>query len=559
MLVISIKNMEQRLLLAIILSIAFLFGWQNFFPQEVPEEAKEKQFLDLEEDNKTQVMQNQSLEEDFLEGKRIKIENNYLKGSINLLGASIDNLLLKKYKEDSSDKKVELLAPNYSSEPNFIKIRWFSKNKEIELPDNRTLWEGEKNGDKIILSWLSNQGLLFKIELSLDDKYLFKVDTKVDFSGAPALIEKNIKIRGQIIFERTRRATITDNMILHEGAIALVNGKLKEINFKDIDSENYKNSKGERLEWIGFSDKYWLVSVINKKEGALGQFTSSFSDEWQENKYKMNFLLPSRQIDNVIEESFLIFAGAKSIEILDFYSQSLGITNFDKAVDLGFLYFITKPIFLLLNYFYKVLGNFGLAILLLTIITKVLLFPLAYKSVRSMNKIKEIQPKINKLKEQYANNAQLFQQSLLSLYKKEKVNPASGCLPIILQMPIFFALYKVLFVTLEMRQAPFYGWIQDLSAPDTTSLFNLFGLISWSPPQFLMIGVLPIAMSFTMFLQQRLQPAPSDPTQAMVMKLLPLFLLFMFSQFPSGLLIYWTWSNLLSLVQQWIIKYLPES
>lgn len=231
---------------------------------------------------------------------------------------------------------------------------------------------------------------------------------------------------------------------------------------------------------------------------------------------------------------------------------------FDRAVDLGFLYFITKPIFLVLNYFYNLLGNFGLAIMLLTVLTKILLFPLAYKSVKSMNNIKKIQPKITKLKEQYANNNMLFQQSLISLYKKEKINPASGCLPIVLQMPIFFALYKVLYVTIEMRHAPFFLWINDLSAPDSTTIFNLFGLISWQPPLFLMIGVLPIAMSVTMFLQQMMNPQPTDPTQALMMKMMPVFLLFMFAQFPSGLLLYWTWSNIISIGQQFLIKHLPE-
>jgi YidC/Oxa1 family membrane protein insertase len=231
---------------------------------------------------------------------------------------------------------------------------------------------------------------------------------------------------------------------------------------------------------------------------------------------------------------------------------------FDRAVDLGFLYFITKPIFLVLNYFYKALGNFGLAIMLLTVITKVLLFPLAYKSAKSMNKIKKIQPKINKLKEQYVGNTVLFQQALVALYKKEKVNPAAGCLPIILQMPIFFALYKVLYVTIEMRHAPFFWWITDLSAPDSTTFFNLFGLIPWQPPLLLMVGILPVLMSLTMYIQQQMNPQPTDSTQAMVMKMMPLFLLFMFAQFPSGLLIYWTWSNIISIIQQMVIKYMPE-
>ena len=411
------------------------------------------------------------------------------------------------------------------------------------------------------MHWTNSQGILFTIDITLDDKYMFDIKTVVDASNSSLEIQ-DLQIRGHISMQRARNLLVSDSRMLHEGPTGVVDGKLKEINFSDVQSENYRTNKDQKVEWLGFSDKYWLVSIISKNpgsKGTIGSFSSAFDNEWHNTKFQMDLFFPIHNLNkNTVEDSFLLFAGAKSIEILDSYQKLYNITMFDRAVDFGFLYFITKPIFLMLSYFYQLLGNFGLAIMLLTVLTKILLFPLAYKSVKSMNNIKKIQPKISKLKEQYADNNMMFQQALISLYKKEQVNPASGCLPIILQMPIFFALYKVLYVTIEMRHVPFFLWIHDLSAHDSTTIFNLFGLIPWQPPLFLMIGVLPIAMSLTMFLQQMISPQPADPTQALMMKLMPLFLLFMFAQFPSGLLIYWTWSNILSIGQQLIIKYLPE-
>ncbi len=550
-------NQNLRTLLAATLSMIIIVSWQHFFVREEIGSQLEEDIVEEKIAKERHEPELKSTIEDGFKNKtRVKFENEFISGSVNLVGAQIDDLILKKYKEKNRDNLV-LLAPEFTDEPNFIKLGWKAK-EGIELPTNKTIWQSYySNDDKLVLTWTNSQKILFKIEITNDDRYLIKINTTVDSSQTAVSCEK---IRSYLSMQRSRNASIADSMILHEGPIGVVDGKLKEIEFSKVHEENYKFTKDNKINWIGFSDKYWLVSFIpNDQDGIAGNITSSFSNDWGKEKYQIDILLKSHKLDEkFISESFMIFAGAKSIEMLDAYEKHLNITMFDRAVDLGFLYFITKPIFLVLNYFYKMIGNFGLAIMLLTVITKILLFPLAYKSVKSMNKIKKIQPKINRLKEQYEGNSMLFQQALVTLYKKEKVNPAAGCLPIILQMPIFFALYKVLYVTIEMRHAPFFGWITDLSAPDSTTIFNLFGLLPWQPPLFLMVGILPILMSLTMFIQQQMNPQPTDNTQATFMKMMPLFLLFMFSQFPTGLLIYWTWSNIISIIQQLVIKYLPD-
>lgn len=550
-------DQNLRTLLAATLSMMIVVGWQYFFvSEEIGVQLEEENVEERIEEERHEAELKNTIEDGFKNNTRVKFENEFFAGSVNLVGGQIDDLILKRYKEQDGDNLV-LLAPEFSEEPNFIKIGWKAK-EVIDIPTSKTVWQScGSNNDKVILSWTNSQNIIFKVEITHDDVYLIKINTTVDTSQADVNDEK---IRGYVSMQRSRNASITDSMILHEGAIGVIDGKLKEIDFSKVHEENYKFTKDNKIDWVGFSDKYWLVSFISTdKDGLAGNVISTFSNDWGKEKYQMDILLKTHKLDEkVISQSFMLFAGAKSIEVLDAYGKSLDIPMFDRAVDLGFLYFITKPIFLILNYFYKMLGNFGLAIMLLTVLTKILLFPLAYKSVKSMNKIKKIQPKINKLKEQYEGNSMLFQQALVNLYKKEKVNPAAGCLPIILQMPIFFALYKVLYVTIEMRHTPFFWWINDLSAPDSTTLFNLFGLIPWQPPLFLMIGILPILMSLTMSIQQHLNPQPTDNTQAVIMKMMPLFLLFMFAQFPTGLLIYWTWSNIISIIQQLVIKYLPE-
>jgi YidC/Oxa1 family membrane protein insertase len=358
---------------------------------------------------------------------------------------------------------------------------------------------------------------------------------------------------------RVKSESIDDNMLIHEGAIGVFDDTLKELSYDDL------ADKGKvvmpNVGWLGFSDKYWLTTLM---PSASSEVISKFSVTSKNgiNRYQASINSKDSQVISPGENGqwsiIYLFSGAKELELLDLYEKDLDIKLFDRAVDFGVLYFITKPIFELLHQLYDWVGNFGFAILLLTVLIKMLLFPLAHKGFKGMNRLKALQPKMMELKEKLSDKPQEFQKAMIDLYRKEKVNPMGGCLPIVLQIPIFFALYKVLYVTIEMRHAPFIWWIGDLSAPEGISIFNLFGLLSFGVPQFLMIGVFPILMALTMVIQQRLNPQPTDPIQAQVMRLLPLIFLFMFASFPSGLVIYWTWSNILSIAQQLLIKYLEK-
>jgi YidC/Oxa1 family membrane protein insertase len=333
----------------------------------------------------------------------------------------------------------------------------------------------------------------------------------------------------------------------------VLGGKLEEIDYDDLrdDGDIELASVGG---WLGITDKYWLSALIPDQQGEIkATFRHHVTDG--QDRYQVDYLRPAMTLapGQAIEASERVFAGAKEVQLLDRYKEAYGIPLFDRAVDFGWFYFLTKPLFHVLHFFYKLVGNYGVAILLLTLLVKILFFPLANKSYRAMSKMKKLQPEMMRLREQFGDDKMRMNQELMGLYKKEKVNPISGCLPIIVQIPVFFALYKVLFVSIEMRHAPFFGWIRDLSAPDPTTLFNLFGLIPWDPPAFLMIGIWPLLMGATMLLQTKLNPQPADPMQARIMMMLPLMFIFLFATFPAGLVIYWTWNNVLSISQQWVI------
>ncbi len=341
--------------------------------------------------------------------------------------------------------------------------------------------------------------------------------------------------------------------ILHEGLLGVINDQLREVDYDEL-QEDGKIEGTSQGGWLGITDKYWLVALVPDQKA---QLRTNFRHTLQnrEDKYQVDYLSSAVvvQPNSSNEISNRLFAGAKEVKLLDAYEADLGISRFDLAVDFGWFYFLTKPIFYVLIYFFEWLGNFGLAILLLTVIIKIAFFPLANKSYAAMSRMKQLQPKMTKLKERYGDDRAKMNEAMMKLYKDEKVNPAAGCFPMLIQIPVFFALYKVLFVAIEMRHAPFYGWIQDLSAPDPTSLFTLFGLIPWSPPEFLMIGIWPIIMGATMYLQQKLNPAPADPMQAKIFMFLPFIFTFMLAQFPAGLVIYWAWNNILSIAQQYAI------
>ena len=552
-------NEQHRLILALVLSTIIIFGWQFFFtdPQikkEIVIEHSDNRINEEASVNRPEYDIGMPRDRNAIlnDTSRITIKTDYLEGSINLSGARIDDLSLVKYNKNinSDEDKIILLSPSGTQDVYFAEFGWISDDKSLVLPDKNSIWQSDKTtlsaGDVVTLVWKNSEGVTFKIKVELDNFYMFKITQSIENP------KSDIVVRTYSVLSRSRGEAAASNAILHEGAISVVNGKLEEVTFDDIISDKkvvYENNSS----WIGFSDKYWLTALIPsfQNKARFSEFDSVSGNRFQVDQMSAPINIKKSEF---AEATTLFFAGAKELEVLDNYQADFGIALFDRSVDFGILYFVTKPIFILLNYFHKFSGNFGIAILLLTVVIKIGLFPLAYKGFKGMNKLKDLQPMMAELKEKYSGDAIAFQQATLALYKREKVNPMAGCLPIILQMPIFFALYKVLYVTIEMRHAPFLGWIKDLSVPDPTSIFNLFGLLPWSVPSFLMIGVLPIIMALTMFVQQRLNPEPTDPMQAKIMKMLPLIFLFMFSSFPSGLILYWAWSNTLSILQQLFIK-----
>ena len=448
-------------------------------------------------------------------------------------------------------KQVTLLSPNNTLNPYFVELGWMSQ-ENIKLPNKNSEWqliEGKELGPEshIIIKWVSPEGIEFFRKIEIDRDYLITVEQKVT-----NVSNKDISLTQYGRINRTGTPKTSGFYILHEGPIAVLNERLIEIDYDDIIEEGSKSviSKGG---WVGITDKYWLAALIPDQRSRIeGGFKAVLKNiERYQAQYTSNEIVLEKGETASVKSN--VFIGAKEVDLLDKYSNQLSIEMFDRAVDFGWFYVITKPLFLLLHKLSDLLGNVGLSILALTVLIRILLFPLANKSFKSMSKMKILTPKMTEIRERYKTDKLKMQQEIMALYKSEKVNPLSGCLPILIQIPIFFALYKVLFVTLETRHAPFYGWVKDLSAPDPTTIFNLFGLFNFMPPSFLMIGAWPLLMALTMYLQQKLNPAPPDPLQAKIMSFLPLMFLFLFATFPAGLVIYWTWNNILSIGQQWII------
>ena len=422
----------------------------------------------------------------------------------------------------------------------------------MKLPGPGTLWQSEDStlspGHPVLLTWDNGEGLRFERLIAIDDDYMFTVTDRVqNITDDPLLLYPYGLIR------RTHEPPTLGFFILHEGPLGVFNGTLKEIDYDDL-----RDSRSESIEttggWIGITDKYWLAALIPDQTTPMrGRFR--YKEGLDGEKFQVEYRLTGKNISSgqSIEVTNHLFAGAKVVTLLDRYEERLGIQRFDLAVDFGWFYFLTKPLFYLIHYLTGYLGNIGLAILSVTVIIKLIFFPLANKSYAAMSRLKKLQPQMMKLREQYGDDKVKLNTEMMGLYKKEGANPLAGCLPIIIQIPVFFALYKVLFVTIEMRHAPFYGWIKDLSAPDPTTFLNLFGVLPYTPPEFLIIGIWPLAMGVTMWMQQKLNPAPPDPMQARIMMLLPIVFTFICARFASGLVIYWTWNNILSIIQQWVI------
>ena len=544
---------SKNVIAAIALSSAVIVLYSLFFipeqsskNQKIVEKQKTEQNSDAptldQKENFVEISREEALGQD----ERIQFENDSIIGSISLKGAVIDDLTFKNYNTElESNEKVVLLNPRNVENGYLIESGFVTSDKNIETPNSTSIWSvigNKKLTDQldIRLSWTNPQNITFEKVISLDDKYLFTIKQKVI---NPTNNKYDFYSYGQII--RNKIPEISNFYILHEGLIATLDDELIEEDYDDIQEKKY--SKISQKGWLGIGDKYWITSLIPPREK---EFKTTFD---YKKKFRANFI-STEPIEltgkNQIDEELQIIVAAKRVDIIDGYADSLNIDKFDLVIDWGFLYFITKPLFFGIDYFFKLLGNYGLAIIAITICIRLVFFPLANFSFRSMAKMKALQPEQARLKELYKDDKMKLQQAMMALFKKEKVNPMSGCLPILVQIPVFFALYKVLFVTIEMRQMPFYGWIHDLSERDPTSLFNLFGLLPYDVPSFLVIGAWPVAMGVSMWIQQKLNPAPTDAMQAKIFAFFPLFLTVILAPFPSGLVIYWTVNNILTMAQQ---------
>ena len=548
---------NKNIIAAISLSAAIIVLWALFFSPSPEDREKIKQkridsvkSLDAPEIENSETNNLLSRKEALNKDTRIIFENDNVKGSISLKGAIIDDLLFKNYNEKlEGTKKVVLLNPRNASDTYYLETGWVSNNKNIDLPNNKSKWKVEGNtklspGNDIKLIWKNAQGLTFEKIISIDNKFLFTVNQKIKNNTNKIY---NFYPYSQIIRKNIPR-DIVNFFILHEGPLGVFDDQLVEKDYDDVIDKKY--SINAEKGFLGITDKYWLTSLIPEKNK---KFRADF--EYSE-KFKISYIetdaleaQPNKQISNKVD----IVIAAKEVDVIDEYNEKLGLSKFDLVIDWGWFYWIVKPLFFLNDYFFKLAGNYGLAIILITVCLRLLFFPLNNYAFRSMSRMKILQPEMARLKEVHKDDKMKLQQAIMQLYKKEGVNPVSGCVPILISIPFFFAIYKMLFVTIEMRHQPFFGWIKDLSEKDPTSIFNLFGLIPWSPPDFLIIGALPVLMGLTMWAQQKLNPAPQDDIQKKIFMFFPVFLTVILAPFPSGLVLYWTANNILTMAQQYVI------
>jgi len=578
---------QKNLLLAIVLSVIVLLGWQMFYAgpklkeeQERRQRIQQEQALSKEQPGAPRSgpatvpgaappgvapsavpMAPAPTRELALAGTaRTRIDTPSLRGSIALTGGRIDDLVLAKYHEsvDPQSPNVVLFSPSGAPHPYYAEYGWVAAGGSAQpLPGRDTVWRAERDGPltpgaPVTLVWDNGQGLVFRRTIAVDQDYLFTVTDEVENkSGAEVVLYP------YALISRHGMPKTEGYYILHEGLIGVLGeAGLQELTYSDVlkegGSKPFKQVKGGG--WLGITDKYWAAALIPDQKAPYSA-TLGGSKEGGKERFQTDFLLDAVTVPPGARRAVTsnLFAGAKQMSLIEGYRDKLGARQFDLLIDWGWFYFITKPLFKLLHWLSQVFGNYGLAILATTVLVKLAFFPLANKSYESMAKMKKLQPEMEKIRDRFKDDRVRQQQELMALYKNEKVNPASGCLPIILQIPVFFALYKVLFVTIDMRHAPFFGWIKDLSAPDPTSLFNLFGLLPFSVPDFLLIGVWPVIMGVTMWVQMQLNPQQPDPVQQKIFNWMPVIFTFMLASFPSGLVIYWAWNNVLSLIQQYYI------
>jgi YidC/Oxa1 family membrane protein insertase len=488
--------------------------------------------------------------------ERVAIDTPSLTGSINLTGARFDDLRLKGYRETVDDDSpiITLLSPAAIETGYFVELGYVGSEAAGPVPGADTVWEAEAGAEltpqtPVTLTFDNGQGLVFTRTISVDDDFMFQVDDTVSNTSG-----ETVSLASYGRSTRFSKPTTPSIFVLHEGLLGFFgDAGLREIDYSDVEEDGIISVEQASAGWMGITDKYWATALIPDQANPFVSRFAYFGEGRA--RYQTDFRSDALTIpaDGTVEVANKVFAGAKQVPIIDGYQDQFQIPSFDLMIDWGWFYFITKPLFYLLDFFYRLLGNFGVSILITTVLIKLVFFPLANKSYVSMANMKKVQPKMEEIKKKHGDDRMAMQQAMMELYKTEKINPIAGCWPVLLQIPVFFALYKVIYVTIEMRHAPFFGWIQDLSAPDPTSIFNLFGLLPYDVPAFLLIGVWPLIMGVTMFLQMRMNPTPPDPTQQMIFNWMPVVFTFMLATFPAGLVIYWAWNNTLSILQQGFI------
>ena len=544
-------NDTSRYIVAIVLAMIILFSWQILFPVEdqiiptnIVESSPKFSVKENEKNNFTEVVN-----KDICSPNPIIIENGSLEGSIDLCGAKINEIFLKKFNTTTDQDSDYVQLFNESSY--WVNAGWLApRGANFLLPSENSLWKLESQNsilspnNPVVISWENGEDLKFIQTYSVDEDYLFSFKQEVE--------NNSLGLITLFPFSKLSRQELpTDQALglLHEGPTGWFDEELEEQDYDDIEKNEFRREFSSG--WIGIRDKYWATAISSLDEGAKkAHFKMSKSND--ESIYRIGYTgeAISASPGSRLSSSGLIFIGAKEVDIIDNYSNNKDLPNFDLLIDWGWFYFISKPLFYILDFLFSYTGNFGIAILLLTVLIKLVFFPVVNRSYVQMAKMRKVQPEIAKMKELYGDDRQRMAQEMQSLYKKEELKPLSGCLPVLIQIPVFFALYNVLLVTIEMRHAPFIGWIRDLSAPDPLSVFNLFGIINWTPPQILMIGVFHLLFGLTFLLQTKLNPAPTDPIQKTLFTWMPIFMIFIAANFPIGLVIYWAWNGLLSIMQQ---------
>jgi YidC/Oxa1 family membrane protein insertase len=594
-------NDHRNTILAVVLSAIVLIGWHTFFTAPALKRQQEEQRAQAQSQAATapnapstsatpqpgstvpqpgsstpqpapatQPLPTVSREAALATAPRIKIETPNISGSLSLKGGRIDDIALVRFRDtvDPVSPAVILFSPSGAPHPYYAEFGWVpTAGATTKVPDRDTLWRQEGAGPltqttPVTLVYDNGEGLIFRRTITVDERFLFTIKDDVQNTGnAPTTLYPFALI------SRHGLPQVSGYYILHEGLVGVLGDQgLQEYGYKKIDDEPKceptRSCKTYTVTnaWLGLTDKYWAATLLPNTDAKL---TAKFSSNLVGNlrTYQADYLLDSQTVQPgaTISANGRLFAGAKEVSAIDAYEKDLKLNRFELLIDWGWFHFITKPMFFVIDWLFKLFGNFGVAILLVTVLVKTIFFPLANKSYASMAKMKTVQPQLVALRERYPDDKMKQQQEMMEIYKREKINPVAGCLPILIQIPVFFALYKVLFITIEMRHAPFFGWIKDLSAPDPTNIFNLFGLLPFDPSHlpllgpYLVLGIWPIIMGITMWVQMKLNPTPPDPTQKMIFDWMPLIFTFMLASFPAGLVIYWAWNNLLSVIQQSII------